>query len=71
MLSKLYATDVVQMFRNGQNQRWVSCEFSVQEGEKDENGDTPILAFDIHGVTILGLDYRPSCEGAEIKVILS
>lgn len=69
LLSKLYAVDVVQMFKNGKNQRWVSCEFSCNEGAKNENGDSPILGFNIHAVTILGLDYKPSCAGAEIKVI--
>lgn len=68
LISKLYATDIVQMFKN-LNFRSVSCEFTCTEGEKDENGEVPILSFCIHGVTILGLNYSPSCKGAEIKVM--
>lgn len=68
LISKLYATDVVQMFKDI-NFRSVSCEFSCQEGEEDEFGNRPILSFSIHGVTILGLKYSPSCKGAEIKVM--
>lgn len=68
LISKLYATDVVQMFKDI-NFRSVSCEFSCTEGEEDEFGEKPILSFSIHGVTILGLKYSPSCKGAEIKVM--
>ena len=68
LLSKLYATDVVQMFKRD-NFRNVSCEFSCNEADEDENGDKEILSFSIHGITILGLRYQPSCAGAEIKVI--
>lgn len=68
LISKLYATDVVQMFKDI-NFRSVSCEFSCKEGEEDEFGNKPILSFSIHGVTILGLKYSPSCKGAEIKVM--
>lgn len=69
VISKIYATDVVMMFKDTQNQRYVSCEFSCSEGEEDQEGNTPILRFSIHGVTILGLKYSPSCAGAEMKVI--
>lgn len=68
LISKLYATEVVQMFKDI-NFRSVSCEFSCIEGEEDEFGNKPILSFCIHGVTILGLSYSPSCKGAEIKVM--
>lgn len=68
LISKLYATDVVKMFKDI-NYRSVSCEFSCQEGDEDEFGNKPILSFAIHGVTILGLKYSPSCKGAEIKVM--
>ena len=70
VLSKLYATDVVLMFKDTVNERSVSCEFSALESEQeDENGELPIMAFEIRGVTILGLKYSPSCAGAEMKVI--
>lgn len=68
LISKLYATDIVKMFKD-LNFRSVSCEFSCVEGEENENGEVPILSFCIHGVTILGLNYSPSCKGAEIKVM--
>lgn len=80
VLSKVYAKEVVDMFRN-HNERTVSCEFSCatqyEENEEgrpiDENGlvldvDNPILKYHIHGITVLGLSYRPSISGTEIKV---
>lgn len=69
VISKLYATDVVKALKNGIDSRSVSCEFSCLEGEENENGEVPILAFQIHGITILGLSYKPSCAGAELKVM--
>ncbi|PNX45571.1 MAG: hypothetical protein BV457_09305 [Thermoplasmata archaeon M9B1D] len=70
LVSKIYATDVVNMFRNGISQREVSCEFSCQESDVvDENGDTPILRFFIHGITFLGLKYHASSAGSEVKVM--
>lgn len=70
LISKIYATDVVKMFRNGIGEREVSCEFSCNESEiEDEDGNKEILAFQIHGITLLGLKYHASCEGAEIKIM--
>lgn len=70
LISKIYATDVVKMFRNGIGEREVSCEFSCNESEiEDEYGNKEILAFQIHGITLLGLKYHASCEGAEIKIM--
>lgn len=80
-LSKLYATDIVEMFRNDNN-RSVSCEFSCQTMyEEDENGtplaefgtpmygeENPILAYSIHGITVLGLKVNPSVAGAEMQI---
>lgn len=68
LLSKLYATDVVTMFKKD-NFRNVSCEFSCIEDDEDSDGNKEILSFTIHGITILGLRYQPSCAGAEIKVM--
>lgn len=80
VLSKIYANDVVEMFRQN-NDRTVSCEFSCslqyEEDEYgrpiDENGNlindvNPILGYSIHGITVLGLKYNPSIRGTEIKV---
>lgn len=80
-LSKLYATDIVEMFRKDNN-RSVSCEFSCQTMyEEDENGvplaefgtpmygeENPILAYSIHGITVLGLKVNPSVAGAEMQI---
>ena len=80
VLSKIYAKEVVDLFRTN-NGRTVSCEFSCateyEENEYgraiDDNGlemdvDNPILSYHIHGITILGLKYNPSVAGTEIKV---
>lgn len=80
VLSKIYANDVVEMFRQNNN-RTVSCEFSCNlQYEEDEYGRpideygniiddvNPILGYSIHGITVLGLEYNPSIRGTEIKV---
>lgn len=68
LLSKIYARDIVDMFKVV-NERSVSCEFSCIEGDEDENGEKPILEYQMHGITILGLSYRPSSKGTEIKIL--
>lgn len=68
LISKLYATTVYQLFKE-HNFRNVSAEFScVEQEEPDENGDNPIEKIMFHGCTILGLNYKPSCEGAEMSI---
>lgn len=72
VISKLYALPIVDMFKKD-NQRWVSCEFTA-ELEKDEDlicdgEDNPILGFNIRGITILGKQIKPSCAGAEMKMM--
>lgn len=80
LLSKIYAKDVVDMFRS-KNERTVSCEFSCStEYDENEYGkavdefgvelniDNPVLSYHIHGITVLGLVYTPSVRGTEIKV---
>lgn len=80
LLSKIYAKDVVDMFRS-KNERTVSCEFSCStEYDENEYGkavdefgvelniDNPVLSYHIHGITVLGLRYNPSVAGTEIKV---
>jgi len=80
-LSKVYATEVVDIFRKD-NGRTVSCEFScATQYEEDDDGtpidefgqkmygvDNPVLSYHIHGITILGLRYNPSVPETEIKV---
>lgn len=67
LVSKLYATQVYELFKQ-HNFRSVSAEFSAVEGDEDEDGNVPILGINFHGCTILGLDYKPSCEGAEMSI---
>ena len=67
LVSKLYATQVYELFKQ-HNFRSVSAEFTAKEGEADEDGNVPILGINFHGCTILGLDYKPSCEGAEMSI---
>lgn len=68
VLSKIYASDVYDMFKS-HNQRSVSVEFACQEGDVDVEGNRPILGFNVRGITILGLHVKPSVEGADMKVI--
>lgn len=72
VISKLYATDVYQMFEKD-NHRSVSCEFSANlkyDDDEIKNGmDNPVLEFEIHGITILGKNVKPSCKGADMKII--
>ena len=80
LLSKVYAKEVVDLFRTN-NSRTVSCEFSCatqyEENEYgraiDENGleldvDNPVLGYHIFGITVVGLTLKPSVAGTEIKV---
>lgn len=68
VLSKFYAKNIVDMFKQ-HNNRSVSVEFSVFEGEEDAYGDRPIEKFNIHGITILGMNVNPSVRGADMKVL--
>ena len=68
ILSKVYHPEVWQMFKQ-HNFRFVSCEFRCAEGEEDENGNKPILGYDIVGITILGSGVNPSVEDAQMKVL--
>lgn len=68
VLSKIYAADVYEMFKS-HNQRSVSVEFVCKEGDIDDEGNRPILGFNVRGITILGLHVKPSVEGADMKVL--
>ena len=67
LISKLYATPIYQLFKSC-NFRNVSAEFTCIEGEEDAYGNKPIEELNFHGCTILGLDYRPACSGAEMNI---
>lgn len=68
VLSKIYATEVYNLFKD-KNFRSISAEFSCIEGEEDENGEKPILSFQIHSVCVLGLKYKPSVKGAMATIV--
>src|SRR5574344_1942913 len=67
VISKIYANEVWDMFKS-YNQRNVSCEFLAREGEPLPNGDIPIEAFDIKGITILGMSVNGSCPNASMNI---
>ena len=67
VISKIYAKEVWDMFKS-YNQRNVSCEFLAREGEPLPNGDIPIEAFDIKGITILGMSVNGSCPNASMNI---
>lgn len=70
VISKIYATDIYNLFKT-ENFRHVSSEFSaILERDEVENEpnetDNPILDFVVHGITVLGLKYKPSIKGADM-----
>lgn len=73
ILSKLYATDIYNMFRQGVNKRAVSIEELVgftPETEEYIDGTVQkdIVGFNITGITILGLAFKPSIPNANIQL---
>lgn len=69
ILSKIYADWAYDAFVKD-NYRSVSMEIGVLEfGEEDEEGKTPILSFVFNGVTVLGKNHLPACEGANASII--
>lgn len=62
IISKVYARDYCAMFE-GDNDRAVSVEMTVETSEEDEN---EVLSFRIVGVTTLGHAIRPSCPQSNI-----
>lgn len=62
IISKVYARDYCAMFE-GDNNRAVSVEMTVETSEEDEN---EVLSFRIVGVTTLGHAIRPSCPQSNI-----
>lgn len=72
VLSKIYAKNVYELFKN-KNYRSVSSEFTCFQASVDQYGDGEINEFNITGITILGTQYglpvRPAVEGANIQVM--
>lgn len=73
VLSKLYANDVYDLFRQN-NFRAVSIEelvgFTPETESFEDGGDLPkiVEGFNITGITILGLQYQPSVPNASIHL---
>lgn len=73
VMSKLYANDVYSLFRE-YNYRNVSIEelvgFTPETKNYVDGGDKPkiVEGFNITGITILGLKYKPSVPNANIKL---
>lgn len=69
IISKLYATDIYNLFLK-ENNRSVSCELLANfiNDKPDENGNKIVESFDICAITILGLDYKPSVPNSKIEI---
>ena len=67
IISKLYATDVYEMFKN-HNYRSVSVEFSASQPDMNVYGEGEIVAIMGHGITILGETVAPCCKDANIQI---
>lgn len=64
VISKLYATKVYELFLS-HNERSVSVEMMTDA----EDGKGLVGQFNISAITVLGLDFNPSCPNANIKMI--
>jgi hypothetical protein len=67
VISKLYANDVYEMYKNNGNERAVSVELTVQYEDGDNRN--PVSSFNITGVTLLGKDIEPSCRLATSSIV--
>lgn len=70
VISKLYATDIYDLFKHN-NYRNVSVEMSVvNERESElEDGSTDIDDIIYHSICVLGLRYNGSCPSANMKIV--
>lgn len=64
VISKLYATKVYELFLS-HNERSVSVEMMTDA----EDGKGLVSQFNIAAITVLGLDFNPSCPNANIKMV--
>lgn len=70
IMSKVYANWAYEVFKEKGNHRDVSMEITVLAGQVDENDNLlTIEEFVFNGVTILGLDHVPACEGSSASII--
>lgn len=70
IMSKVYAKWAYDIFANDKdNHRAVSMEITVLKSEVMEDGLEHILSFVFNGVTLLGNDRTPACEGAGASIV--
>jgi hypothetical protein len=68
VISKIYATNVYEMFLHNDAERSVSVEFSCAMGDDAVDGEGEIIGYSIHSVTILGKKINPAIKNANIQV---
>lgn len=68
VMSKVYARWAYDLFVKD-NERAVSMEITVFDWSESEDGTTHIEGFVFNGVTILGHDHLPACEGSNAQII--
>lgn len=68
VISKIYATEVYEMFLRNGNERSVSVEFSCAMGDDAVDGEGEIIGYSIHSVTILGKRINPAIKNANIQI---
>lgn len=69
VISKIYATEVYEMFLRNDAERSVSVEFSCAMGDDAVDGEGEIIGYSIHSVTILGKRINPAIKDANIQVV--
>ena len=70
IMSKIYAKWAYEIFMKDGNHKDVSMEITVLKGDVDEFDNLlTIEEFVFNGVTILGSDHVPACEGSSASII--
>lgn len=65
VIFKLYANEVYELYKTV-NHRSVSVEMTLKH--ENEDPKLPVISLNIHGVTLLGLNYEPSCTLATSEI---
>lgn len=68
LISKIYATNVYEMFLHNDNYRAVSVEFSCALASDSIDGEGEIIGFQIHSITILGKKITPAIKDANLQI---
>lgn len=68
LISKIYATNVYEMFLHNDNYRAVSVEFSCALASDAVDGEGEIIGFQIHSITILGKKITPAIKDANLQI---